>query len=60
MEEVEGEAAAGARRARGEEAAAGSGVALAPAERPRKPRDAGAATGLLDRGAALQASSHLL
>ena len=37
VEEVEGEAAAGARRARGEEAAAGPDVAVAPAVRPSRP-----------------------
>jgi hypothetical protein len=52
VEEVEGEAAAGARRARGEEAAAGPSVAVATAERPRGPRGGGAATGRLGRGAA--------
>ena len=37
VEEVEGEEAAGARRARGEEAAAGPDVAVAPAVRPSRP-----------------------
>ena len=45
VEEVEGEAAAGARRARGEEAAAGPDVAVAPAVRPSRPLgDCGTAT----------------
>ena len=49
VEEVEGEAAAGERRARGGEAAAGPGVSVAAAERPRRPRGGGAATGQLGR-----------